>query len=426
VSLRETITWNDISGARVGRFGRRVNTTSILWRLGSTLVDTGPPNQWASVRAFVEAGTISQVVVTHHHEDHAGNLARFRALGIERLLAPSISLQLLRNGFPLQMYRRIVWGRPRRVDAEAFEDTIALPEGGELEAICLPGHSPDMTCLLDRKRGVLFGADVYVGRHLKYLRRDENLNGIIAGLERLLPLDFGTLLCSHRGIVPSARQRLREKLDYLIDLRERATSLDRRSQSVSEITQRLLGPEDLITRLSRGHFSKRNLILACLDPEGLVRPPGARWREFDRLGGVEETSSAPVFVYRRRIDFADTDVGGIVHFSRFLVFMEAAEHEMLRARGLSVRMKSGGRVVGWPRGEVTCRYFAPARFGDEVEVEVFVERRGARSMTYGFRIRRHTDLLAEGRMTSVCCELSPEHPPRSIPIPESILSRLPP
>jgi YbgC/YbaW family acyl-CoA thioester hydrolase len=132
-----------------------------------------------------------------------------------------------------------------------------------------------------------------------------------------------------------------------------------------------------------------------------------------------------VFVYRRRIDFADTDVGGIVHFSRFLVFMETAEHEMLRSRGLSVHAESDGRVIGWPRAEVSCRYVAPARFGDEIEVEVRVERRGTRSMTYGFQVRRGSDLLAEGRMTSVCCELNPEHPPRSIPIPESVLSRLP-
>jgi glyoxylase-like metal-dependent hydrolase (beta-lactamase superfamily II) len=174
------------------------------------------------------------------------------------------------------MYRRIVWGRPRPIEAAAFDDTIGLPEGGALDALSLPGHSPDMTCLLDRERGVLFGADVYVGRRLRYLRRDENLNGIIVGLERLLTFDFEILLCSHRGVVPSAHQRLRDKLDYLIDLRERATSLGRRGHSAPEITRRLLGAEDLITSLSRGHFSKRNLVLACLDPDGLARPTAAQ------------------------------------------------------------------------------------------------------------------------------------------------------
>ena len=57
--------------------------------------------------------------------------------------------------------------------------------------------------------------------------------------------------------------------------------------------------------------------------------------------------AAPIFVHRRRVEFADTDVGGIVHFSRFLVFMETAEHEMLRGRGLSVHLEDGGRTIGW-------------------------------------------------------------------------------
>ena len=39
---------------------------------------------------------------------------------------------------------------------------------------------------------------------------------------------------------------------------------------------------------------------------------------------------------RRRIEFVDTDMAGIVHFSRFYVFMEQAEHELLRSLGLSV------------------------------------------------------------------------------------------
>ena len=133
----------------------------------------------------------------------------------------------------------------------------------------------------------------------------------------------------------------------------------------------------------------------------------------------------PVFVYRRRIDFADTDVGGIVHFSRYLVFMETAEHEMLRARGLSVHLEHDGQVIGWPRIEASCRYEKPARFGDEIEVEVRVERRGQRSMIYGFRLLRDRELLAEGRMASVCCVLSADSPPRAIPIPPFLLEKLP-
>ena len=47
----------------------------------------------------------------------------------------------------------------------------------------------------------------------------------------------------------------------------------------------------------------------------------------------------------RRIEFADTDLGGLIHFSRYFVFMETAEHEFLNAVGTSVHFKIDGRLM---------------------------------------------------------------------------------
>lgn len=136
-------------------------------------------------------------------------------------------------------------------------------------------------------------------------------------------------------------------------------------------------------------------------------------------------SSAPAFTHRRRIEFADTDAGGIVHFSRFLVFMETAEHEMLRERGLEPLVEHDGQVICWPRVEASCRYSKPARLGDSLDIEVRVERRGKSSMTYAFRVMRAGETLADGRMTSVCCTLNDDRPPDAIPFPTFIAERLP-
>ena len=54
------------------------------------------------------------------------------------------------------------------------------------------------------------------------------------------------------------------------------------------------------------------------------------------------------FVYRKRVEFADTDMAGIVHFSRFFVYMEMAEHAFWRSLGLSVHGTLDGRIIGWP------------------------------------------------------------------------------
>ena len=55
------------------------------------------------------------------------------------------------------------------------------------------------------------------------------------------------------------------------------------------------------------------------------------------------------FATTRRVEFADTDMAGIVHFSNYLRYMEMAEHDFLRSIGFSVNGTIEGRHVGWPR-----------------------------------------------------------------------------
>ncbi|HXV76653.1 MAG TPA: thioesterase family protein [Candidatus Polarisedimenticolaceae bacterium] len=127
----------------------------------------------------------------------------------------------------------------------------------------------------------------------------------------------------------------------------------------------------------------------------------------------------------RRVEFADTDMGGIVHFSRYLVFMETAEHEFLRAAGTDVDLRlPDGRRIGWPRVAVSCEYKSPARYGDLLDIHVRVLRKGRSSLSYGIRFSCGGREVAEGRVTSVCCELAPGEEVRSIPIPDSIARRI--
>lgn len=123
------------------------------------------------------------------------------------------------------------------------------------------------------------------------------------------------------------------------------------------------------------------------------------------------------FTYERRIEFSDTDMGSIVHFSRFFVFMETAEHEFLRALGTNVDNHVDGQRISWPRVSASCDYRSPAKFGDVLEVRVRVNRRGVKSMTYGFVFRRGDTLIAEGTTTAVCCVIHADRPPEPIEIP---------
>lgn len=262
--MPERLQHGEVEGLRVGRFPLRYNTTCILYRLGSTVIDTGPPNQWRRVRAFLGERAVRQVVVTHYHEDHGGNLAPIRRAFAAPVYAPRLGLAELASGFPQRPYQRLFWGRPEPVEARELPARVPLDGGGALEAIPAAGHSADMTCMLERGRGWLFTGDLYIAARTRLLRQDEDLGAEIASLRRLLACDFDTMFCAHRGVIGSGKDALRRKLDFLESLCQQVADLRRQGRSREEITRRLLGREGLMTVLTGYHFSKRNLIDACL------------------------------------------------------------------------------------------------------------------------------------------------------------------
>ena len=110
---------------------------------------------------------------------------------------------------------------------------------------------------------------------------------------------------------------------------------------------------------------------------------------------------------RQRVEFADTDMAGIVHFSNFFRYMEKVEHEFLRSIGLSVHGVVDEQVVSWPRVNAECKYRAPLSFEDEVEVHLLVREKKAKSITYEFRFRKAgaEEIAAVGAITVVCVSI---------------------
>lgn len=130
------------------------------------------------------------------------------------------------------------------------------------------------------------------------------------------------------------------------------------------------------------------------------------------------------FSTKRRIEFADTDMAGIVHFSRFFVFMETAEHEFLRSLGTSVATKLDNMQIGWPRLAASCEYLHPAKFEEVLDIRVAVARKGNKSMTYQFEFRRGETLIARGQISSACCLVGAEGKLKAIPIPDFLATQL--
>jgi len=74
------------------------------------------------------------------------------------------------------------------------------------------------------------------------------------------------------------------------------------------------------------------------------------------------------FKLQRRVEFSDTDMVGIVHYSNFFRYMEAAEHGFFRSLGISIVTRHVDPPLGWPRVHAECDYKQPLRFEDEVEI----------------------------------------------------------
>jgi acyl-CoA thioester hydrolase len=126
----------------------------------------------------------------------------------------------------------------------------------------------------------------------------------------------------------------------------------------------------------------------------------------------------------RFVEFSDTDMAGIMHFSAFFRYMEAAEHELLRSLGFSVYSEIDGIPVSFPRVAASCEFHSPARCEDMLEIDVTVRRVGTKSVTYGFHFSQHGRDVANGEMTSVCCRVPHGQAPVSIPIPDVIATKL--
>lgn len=109
---------------------------------------------------------------------------------------------------------------------------------------------------------------------------------------------------------------------------------------------------------------------------------------------------------RRRVEFSETDMAGIVHYSNFFRYMEAAEHEFFRTLGFSVVTRQVDPPVGWPRVRAECDYKQPLRFEDEFEVHMLVSEKKSKSLSYQFRIRKLNGPapveVARGSLTVVC------------------------
>jgi YbgC/YbaW family acyl-CoA thioester hydrolase len=126
----------------------------------------------------------------------------------------------------------------------------------------------------------------------------------------------------------------------------------------------------------------------------------------------------------RQVEFNDTDMAGIAHFTAFFRWMEEAETAFLRSLGLTVLGDWQGEKVSLPRVSTACEFASPVRFGDELTIQVTVDKIGRSSLSYVFEFSKGDQPVARGRITAVFCQRSQDGSIKAREIPATMRALL--
>lgn len=222
------------------------------------LVDTGFPRARRDMLLALDGMGLRGVVVTHSHEDHAGNLPALAVRGIPGLLHRETEATL-RERPRILPYRSMVWGRTPMLSGQ-----VGPFDPSPLEVIPTPGHSPDHQVLWDPQHRIVASGDLYLGVKVRVAHEHESPRRLVESLRRVAALEPRLLLDAHRGPVESPMERLEAKIDWMEETIGEIVALAARGVGRGEIARRVLGREDLVGYASGGEYSKRGLVTAVL------------------------------------------------------------------------------------------------------------------------------------------------------------------
>ena len=236
--------------------GRAIGLDVSAYVIRGIMIDTGFHRAQRRVIEFVQSLGVRGGIVTHWHEDHAGNVAALAERGVPMLMR-SDTEAVLRQRPPIQLYRHAFWGHP---PALAGALTEFDPSG--LEGIHAPGHSTDHQIVWDAATRTLFSGDLWLGVRARFLHSTEDPYVLLDSLRRARDLEPRRMFDAHRGLVEHPVRALDAKMRWLeTTLRD----IERRVHegwSDRAIVRGVLGGEEFAALVSRGDYSRRNLVRA--------------------------------------------------------------------------------------------------------------------------------------------------------------------
>ena len=224
--------------------------------LRNVMIDTGFPRAWSDLESVLPSLGLRGAIVTHEHEDHAGNAPQLAARGVPLCLDPRTE-RTLRERPDILAYRKIIWGHP----TSPLGDVIPFVTA-PLEFIPTPGHSDDHHAVWDPETESVFSGDLWLGVRSRAMHHHEEPHRIVESLRRVLALRPKHLFDAHRGEVPTPVEALEAKIDWM---RETIGAIERRLSegwSDAAILREVLGGEERSAYVSAGEYARINFVRA--------------------------------------------------------------------------------------------------------------------------------------------------------------------
>lgn len=241
--------------------------TVYFFKIGNLLIDTGSRNTRQLIPAFSDTEKPTDILVTHFHEDHTGNLAHFVRTYGATAYGHSHTAEIMQRGFSILPYEKIMFGHAEPAKIEPLPEKLAFGSHSFI-ALHTPGHSPDHTAYFEPQKGWLFCGDLYVAERIKIWRKGENMKQQIASLEKLCSLDFDVLACNHNPQWKNGKSFLLAKLEYFRQFYGQAAHCHAEGFSVSETMKKLSLKENHLIRLfTYNDVAARHMVQSVFDSE---------------------------------------------------------------------------------------------------------------------------------------------------------------
>lgn len=229
------------------------------------LVDTGHSNARKMILSHLTKLPIEQIFITHHHEDHNGNLADLQKHFKVPTYASSLCTEIMKNPPSISFSQWMLWGDTEPNHNIQPIDNQINTNKHTFQLIPIPGHARDMVALYEPDEGWLFSADLYIYDYIKFCMDNESIAQQINSLKRVLALDFKYLFCAHNPKMKDAKVHIKRKLDFLEDFSGQVLKWHQKGYAPKQIRYKMgLDKMYWMRFISQGKLSSLNMVKSVI------------------------------------------------------------------------------------------------------------------------------------------------------------------